>query len=270
MKRFITRFYRIPRLQRYTMALLLMILIVMTPTLFSATPVSGEIRYTLAWDTEGITITPNNWEVVNDLGYRVQVEQGYLVSNQTRLIACEHTHGLIEWLQHRLGMPKAQAGHGADVDEAAIFDASVESLTAFTAISFGSVTVHEPSYCQAHYLAARALRDTRNLPTDTDLFNITLWVSGTYSDAERTNVPFSISTNLNYGQIIPLQTPSLQSIHAEVGAQPVEVEIVRSVRHLFDGVDFVSMDEAQQGKAILWNMLKNLRAQVVSGQTHAV
>jgi hypothetical protein len=42
------------------------------------------------------------------------------------------------------------------------------------------------------------------------------------------------------------------------------------VRHLFDGVDFVSMDEAQQGKAILWNMLKNLRAQVVSGQTHAV
>ncbi len=270
MERFLTHFYRIPRLQRYIMALLLVILIVMTPTLFSTTPVSGEIRYTLAWDTEGITRTANGWEVVNDLGYRVQVEQGYLVSNQTRLIPCEHTHGLIEWLQHRLGLRTAKAGHGADVDEAAILDASVESLTAFTPFAFGSVTVHEPSYCQAHYLAARALRDTRNFPTDTDLFNITVWVSGTYSDAEQTNVPFSISTNLNYGQIIPLQTPRLQSIHAEVGAQPIEVEVVRSVHHLFDGVDFVSMDGAQQGKAVLWNLLKNLRAQVVSGQTHGM
>ena len=269
MKPFSIRLNRIPRLQRYTMAGLLVVLIIMTPMVFSRAPITGEIRYTLAWDTEGITQTQNGWSITNDLGYHVQVEQGYIVSNHTRLIACEHTHGLIEWLQHRFGMPTAQAGHGVDVDEAAIFDASVESLTALTPLLFGSVTVSEPSYCQAHYLTARALRDTRNLPTETDLFNVTLFISGTYSDAEQEAVPFRISTNLNYGQIIPLQAvDTAQLIHAEIGAQPIEVEIVRSVRQLFDGVDFVSMNEAQQSKAVLWNLFKGFRAQVVSGQTH--
>lgn len=271
MNNFFIRLSRIPRLQRYTMAGLLAILIIMTPIVFSREPISGEIRYTLTWDTQGITRTQVGWSITNDLGYHIQVEQGYIVSNQTRLIACEHTHGLIEWLQHRFGMPKAQAGHGADIDEAAIFDASVESLTALTPLIFGRVTVSEPSYCQAHYLAARALRDTRNLPTETDLFNVTLLIRGTYDDAEQEAVPFSISTNLNYGQIVPLQlVDTEQLLHAEVGAQPIEVEIVRSVRQLFDGVDFITMNEAQQGKAVLWNLLKGLRAQVVSGQTHEV
>ncbi|MEO0564505.1 MAG: hypothetical protein AAF125_20540, partial [Chloroflexota bacterium] len=174
----------------------------------------------------------------------VTVTEGYLVSAQARLLACEHAHSMWDWW-----VDVVSAGHGEDEGAETLANAAVvEHLHTLEATTLASVPVAtpEPAYCTGHYVAARALDTTVNLPESPDLFGTTLYIQGTYTRNGEPPTAFTLRTNLNYGQLVDLSRP------ARTGDEPVTVEIVRPVATIFDGVDFATASPELAAKDVLW------------------
>lgn len=249
---------------------LLPILIQGQPNFLSSTT---EITYHLDWTQD--RISPNEdgqgWSVINDLGYHVAVERGYLVTASVQLVPCPKADqgGAASWLIDRLLPRPAYAGHGGEQDESKTTLPYVESLTEPSLVNLDTVPVpHGALYCQAHYLVAYGIEAAKNLPAEPNMVGTSLLVEGMVRASQTGPArPFSIKTDLVWGTITDLRPTAGTADHLRLttGRDAVTVTLRRDLGTLFDGVDFDHMTEIDQAKAVLRSVTNQTQVFVEQG-----
>lgn len=237
----------------------------------ATTPTTGQILYQLDWQWGKATPAADgqSWEVVNDLGYRIRVTRGYLVTGSAQMVACPHTHAaapatlgqhIAEAVSGLFAPSVALAGHGEESDASRIKTPQVESLTAPSPIHLTAQWGNEPSYCQMHYLLAHGVASAQNLPSDVSMIGNSLLIEGEVrgpGQAEAT--AFTIKSPLAWGNNIAL-TAADGSIAPATGVKSgtfLHLIIRRDLGNVFDGVDFVNMTPPDQAKQVLRSIIQN-------------
>ena len=222
---------------------------------------AGNISYILAWDVGDAERTPAGWQFSTDLGYRVALEEGYVTSYAVQALECEHAHGFAAWLRSLVSV--AFAGHPAEKNPAQLSKPTVENLLSLDRLKLGTVTVNEPSYCQVHYVAAKAPPGLEQTPDE--VAGSSLYLQGTYQrDAEVE--PFVIRSDLVWGKVHPLQNADYDEVRALIG-ETLEVVLERKLDTLFDGVNFETDSEETVAKTVLRTLNDGALAVVSSGRT---
>ncbi|MEO0597576.1 MAG: hypothetical protein AAF126_15820 [Chloroflexota bacterium] len=258
------------RLFRAIQIILFVLIVLMAPAIFADyMPVEGEIHYQLNWELGDAELTADGLQVTNDLGYSIVIHEGYVSSYNATMNACEHSHGLFEWLWEQLTPSVAQAGHGEDDDPAMIDTTVVESFTALESAYVGSVTVEEPAYCEGFYLIGSAHYLAQSLPEDFDMLGYSLYLRGRYTTPEGITLPFSLLTDTGWGTLSDLVVPSTEALtHVEVSGDPITISIQRNAETMFDGITFDTLNETDLSRAILRNLTESTQFIVLSGKMH--
>ena len=192
----------------------------------------------------------------------------------TELIECPADQAVTLSLFENLGVQPAYAGHGDELSPARITASYVESLREPIAIDLEAVSVPVSNYCQAHYLIGPAGSETsKNLPIDIDMAGSSLFIEGEYQATNQAKpTAFSLQYKLPDGIITDLATPNntFQKIQATTGDGEINVIIQRDLGNIFNGVDFVTMSEADQAKAILRSLTEGTTVLITQGQTKPI
>jgi hypothetical protein len=232
---------------------------------------SGQIEYGLAWNTAGVQREQNAWVWTSNLGYTVRLERGFVNTYGLQLLSCPHSHSWWETLLSNLEplSGTALAGHSPGQDPAAINSNRIESLLPPVHSSFPAVTVHEPNYCQGYLVAARATLSSQSTSSKNVLASMngkSIFLRGTF-EKNGLKKPFVISSENAFGDAHALENPS-GTVHATISEKPIRVEFVRSLRGLFDDLEFATDSAFDQGMTVLRNLNKHVRVRVVSGMVH--
>ena len=225
-----------------------------------------ELIYQLDWNRDEIILDTDGtgWTATNDLGYTVHLRDGYLTNAGIELLPCEAPQTMsqlspVGWL----GPGTAYAGHGTgESDQSRLALGYVESLTDLSSVEMGQVIVPATQYCQAHYLVAAAPDSAQNLPTGAAP-GLTLSLTGEFIAPNQTEaVPFAIQQTIAWGTIQDLQPigsnrETLVSTSTQPPAEVLRVTVRRQAASLFDGVDFKTMSETDQARAILRSLTEN-------------
>lgn len=189
--------------------------------------VRGKVRYELDWDKRGVRGAANGWSVTNDLGYEIQVTAGRMVTRGIEMVSCHQpTATALGWLR-----PSVYAGHGFLVPDASRLAKPVEEdLSRLVPKLAGELATATPEYCQGHYLV------------------VGLTIEGLWSKDGSKPIAFRASTPQAFGELKELpQKVSLPN--------PMRIRIVRPAR-MFDGIDFLSMNEESTGLRVLRSVVR--------------
>jgi len=235
--------------------------------------VPHEVRYQLDWAWDDAQKVPGGtaWEVTNDLGYRVRVTRGYVTSYSMELVECPKNAGVTPVV--RLGPllwlaveGTAYAGHATGTpNPAAIHPMQVESLTEPRPHQLRTLLLAPQTYCQLHYLLARAGREAPGLPADLDMVDASLHIDGTYQ-APGTSVqtPFSLHTGVAYGALFDHAAHAAAPMHVDTGRGATAVTVRRHLGRIFDGVDFVKMTDRMIAAQILKSLVDHVEVEIKS------
>ncbi|GAB4545057.1 MAG: hypothetical protein OHK0023_02780 [Anaerolineae bacterium] len=237
--------------RRFVIALGLVVLSRLLTSLAAASTAPRDINMALSLTWEVGAAQPLEdgvgWRVTTETGYEVWLEEGYLVSYSVQLIECPHEHA---WLGVEI---VAKAGHGEENDPTLIKTSTLEALHLPVTTALGTVTGSEPSYCEAHYLVARADKSAVEGFSEPDMQATSLYLRGKYRRiGEEQFTPFEARTNLANGTIGALQDGLNQPMPL---AQAGTVRVVRRLSRIFDRVDFAAMDSATIAKSALWMLI---------------
>lgn len=231
------------------------------------------VSYRLEWSSEGAAIEPggSGWETTTDRGYRVHVERGYLVDYSMELVECpkevreSDADSLWAWFAERA----AWAGHMPTTpNPAAIHTPHIEALHAPTNFEVGALLLAPQRYCRVHYLIARSNRSAVGLPDDVDMVERSLYVRGTYQ-AATTAAPsrFELGTSAANAVLTELFPPGRFGDHGaafvvDTGRENARVVIHRTLKSLFDGVEFDTMPKARIERQVLQNLIDHIEIAV--------
>ncbi|MCW1968979.1 MAG: hypothetical protein KIH69_012785 [Anaerolineae bacterium] len=236
-----------------------------------AATTTGQILYQLDWQWGKAKPAADgqSWEVVNDLGYRIRVTRGYLVTGNAQMVACPHTHAAVpatlgeqiaEAVTGLFAPSVAMAGHGEEGDPSRIKTPQVESLTAPIPIHLTAQWGNEPNYCEMHYLLAYGIASAQNLPSEVSMIGSSLLIEGEVRGPGQTEAtPFSIKSPLAWGSNKALIATD-GSIDPKTGVTAgtfLHLIIRRDLGNVFDGVDFVKMPPPDQAKQVLRSIIEN-------------
>jgi hypothetical protein len=235
------------------------------------TRTAHQVRYQLDWVWDGATKTADGtaWEVTNDLGYRVGVTRGYVTSYSMELVECPKDTAAIPVaglgrLLWSIVEATAYAGHATGTpNPAAIRPMQVESLTAPTVRQVGAVLLAPQTYCQLHYLVARAGREAPGLPADLDMVDTSLHIDGTYRAPGTTaDTPFTLHTSVAYGALFDHTVSSSALMLVDTGSSTTEVTVRRHLGRIFDGVDFVKMTDRMMAGQVLKSLIDHVEVEI--------
>jgi len=230
----------------------------------SAQPLTRSVRYVLEWKMSKVEETPGaaGWEITNDLGYRVHVTRGYLVTRSLELIPCNPVPPLAALLKRigdRIGPRPAYAGHSAIADPSATKNAEVESLLSPRSHAVATLYPGPQKYCQAHYLIARADPSATGLPSEVDMVDQSLRLEGWFrrpGDSQET--PFTVVTAVGNGKLLDLPRGLGEGSCALNTASTSGVVVVRrNLDTIFDHVDFANMPDKRIGREVLQNLIND-------------
>lgn len=210
-----------------------------------------ELVYLLDWNTEGVILEDGLLMFTNDLGYNIELHNGYLVTYSAELVTCEETSAL-DWLNDTFLPQTAHAGHGGDdPDQSKSTNIIVESLTVPESTVLDQLFLNETSYCNLHYLVGPGA-DYAMTPSVDELESQSLFLSGVYyAPNSEIAIPFEIETDLAWGQLNAIEELTLHDGH-------VQVTITRNLGSIFDRLDFAEFDAAEGGVTILQNLMDGL------------
>ena len=200
----------------------------------------------------------------SDLGYRVEIDRGYLTTYTVSLVACDRNSTVSLGSQVLRGVGRALAarafaGHSDEVDDSALPYSTVEDLVALEATELGGTAFDADEYCEVHYLVGPASEVAEDMPDDLAQLGATLTLVGVAYPADSSvGVPFSLWTDLANGELLAFTDSTL----APLVGTGVEARILRRPSTWFDGVDFVSATESEINRAILGNILDDVRVQL--------
>ena len=217
----------------------------------------SSVHYALSFSQGRATmLAEGGFSVTNDLGYEVTIQSGYLVTYSASLIHChDETDSLALF---SLGIRSAYAGHSGISDFSAMEIPHVESLTAPVALDLGTIGFPAATYCQLHYLIARADDDAVGMPEDADMDRISLRVSGHYrAPGGADALAFDLSTSAANGSVTDLG-PLLEGADCEEGAG-LDVTVERDLGTLFDGAELDQMSDDALASRLLENLITHAR-----------
>lgn len=239
--------------------------------------------WTLDWDTEGVVFPEGGgaeWET--DLGYRVHVDDGRILSHSVAFGPCDSASsgatgslggswfggrgarearpwGLGGW---SLGVRSARA-HADSADPSTIETSLVEDLTSPHAADFDT-SFTAARHCRAHYLLARPMAATKG-PDDVSMEQRSLYVTGTYERGGAME-PFVIDTWWPQGNLADLDgampSEAYESARASGTAHHAFVTVTRHLGALFDGIDFEAATEDQVAGLAVDNLVRGVTFEV--------
>lgn len=222
------------------------------------------------WDDAKKTADGAALEVTTNLGYRVRVTRGYVTTYSMELVECPKDTGATPVA--RLGAllwsaveSTAYAGHATGTpNPAAIRPMQVESLTQPAAHDVGAVMLAPQTYCQLHYLVARAGRDAPGLPGDLDMVDVSLHVDGSYrAPGASADVPFTLHTASANGTVLD-RTVNSTAIRVDTGSDATQVTVRRHLGRIFDGVDFGEMTDKMAAGQVLKSLVDHVEVEMTS------
>lgn len=202
--------------------------------------------WTLAWDDEGVSYPEaGGFEVETDLGYRVHVESGWVLSHSVSLGPCETASAPAEASWWGLGVRTARA-HTGSTEPSTIETSRIEDLLSARDVEVSN-SFPAARYCRAHWLLARPTGETAGAE-GVSMENRSVLLNGTF---ERGGVAagFAIDTWWPQGVLIdlPLTMDGAEHEAARRDGEPRHafVTVTRYLGRMFDGVDFevASQDE---------------------------
>jgi hypothetical protein len=225
-----------------------------------ADAVNGDVSYALAWNLEGATVDADgSWSVITDLGYTVTITGGHLITFSATLVACPHTHGILDRIFGIVSPAVAWAGHSSADDPALVGGPIVQSLVDHDSVELGTTTVHESSYCEGHTNWGGG-----GLVADSTLELVGTWQAP--GDTEPR--PLVVSSRLNWGTKASLERDQISAVYAEIGPDPVSIQIVRDLVTAFDGIEFVTADEESIATSFLRSLAGTTHFEVTGGTIH--
>ncbi len=191
-----------------------------------------EVTYLLTWDTSRIEPLAQGWAVETDLGYRVEIEDGFLVSYALHLEPCA---ALFHSGSDRSDMPTPR----------------VERLDTFETTLLAPVTFPTQRYCGVAYDLARADWTAEGAPEDLEVDGVTLALEGRWSREGGEPVEFSWSSSLTASNSYPLEV--------QRPTRRARVELRRDAGALFDGLELADEDPDVLLRDVLINLVLDAR-----------
>lgn len=234
-----------------------------------------EIRYRLAWDAlDAQAVDAGVLSTTTDRGYRIRLRRGYLTSYSMELVECPPPVAPLAVLGSLLFSAlegTAHAGHASGTpNPAAIRPMQVESLTAPVGLAAGSAVPPPQSYCQLHYLIARAGGEARGLPGDLDMVDASLHLEGTYTAPGSTSeVPFAVHAAIANGVLRNRSVAPAAPIRVESGRSAMQVTVRRHLTRAFDGIDFATASQASVAAAVLQSLVDHVDVEIEALDEHS-
>ena len=214
--------------------------------------------WTLAWDTEGASFPEEGGvEIETDLGYRVRVSTGRILSHSLSFGLCDPGAAASpEQATFSFGLPvRAARAHAEDADPSMIEASLVEDLTAPRDAELDS-SFAAARYCRAHWLVARPLAATKG-PADVPMEGRSLLVTGAAERDGRLH-EIAIDTWWPDGLLVELTeaaaADALRAAGSDGEPRHAFVTVTRHLGRLFDGIDF----ETASGDEVTGLVLENL------------
>ncbi len=235
----------------------------------------GQIRYELAWSTEGIEAVGESeaWSATTDTGVWVRVDRGYLVTYSIELVECEDPEGpdvVWNWAS-LLEIQAAHAGHGTSLpNPVAIADPYVESLTDIRPSVFGTTAAEGATYCETFYLVAKGLRETRHLPDDAVMVGRSLFIDGAFrAPGAQEEVGFVVESSGADGLLSRLVAGGMVGAgapmtHYQSAREAAVVRVERRLSTLFDGLDWTRVGDEDFSRGVLRNLIDNAQISVAT------
>jgi len=227
------------------------------------------VRWVLDWgavsnDEQGFTL-------INDLGYRVRVEAGWIGSWGVTLVECSEDEADADADAERrptteLGVASPwliAEGHasGEDDPSAWVF-AGVESLIEQRTVEADPIASLDARYCEVHYLLgpigetsegfAAAASALAQIDPEASLVGASVLILGSWEPpggGEPT--PFVLRSEQAYGKILALDSAAVESAGGEI-----EVVLTRELASMFDQVDFATAELEDAAWTVLGNLAK--------------
>ncbi|HAN30523.1 MAG TPA: hypothetical protein DCQ06_02900 [Myxococcales bacterium] len=223
-----------------------------------------ELVYALRWDTSDVTLNPDSgglFELVNDKAVRFVVDRGWLTSYSFEALVCAKGAGQNTWLPslRDILIPRAWAGHSdIPVGPAKVRASFVEDLALLDQSQTAAVVlVNELRICRLHLVLARADQFTSRWPTEVDMDTTTLHLEGRYLQGDVWQ-SFQWRTDVAWADIYDLPT------EWDTGWGGVEITVVRSLKHLLDGIDPKGQDPKDAARQVLQNVIEHVVIQTKS------
>lgn len=226
--------------------------------------------WTLEWDTRGLTsLDSGGFETTTDLGYRVIVQEAWLLSHSVSFGSCDTLSQFagakpdngLNW-SHFLPIKSAWA-HTEDTDPSTLETSYLEDLTKPASLEFS--TAFTPArYCRAHWLVARATNPTQGA-AGPDMTQKSLFIKGFYEHGAQRG-SFLVDTWWPHGLLADLSdlTQSAEYENARRDGEPRHafVTVTRSAATLFDGIDFETASNDELTGLALNNLMDHTTVEV--------
>ena len=228
----------------------------------------ASLVYTLDWDREGVTFLGTGWSTVNDLGFEFEIRQAFATTYSMELVPCDSEArpdaglgDLVERVLEWIGPSKAFAGHGgAPFNPTRLGQSLVESVHNVVPFVSAPIAVEGATYCQFHYLVARAHGGTQQLPGTLDYVGHSAIFEGRWRQSEGPWQDFQWKSQLPWGEILALE--SVAGADKQPVGAPTEVLVIRPLAGLMRGLDPVEMRAEVLGNQVVKNMVEGTRIEI--------
>ena len=211
----------------------------------------SSVIYNIQWDKKGIEHHDSGgWTVQTDLGYKVYLRKGFLVTYAATLKRCtvNKDKGTL-WFPDFL-FSTAWAGHGLYQDPSAVHSTIVEDLSTLKTRFLGSASFPKASYCGTEMLLARSDAKTQNLPEDIDMLQYSLYLDLLWSKQDSKPIPLEVKIKLSHSGSAPFSTISAQG-------NSLSITQTRLSSGLFDQIDFKTEIPERAARQVLRNVIKD-------------
>lgn len=200
--------------------------------------------------------------VVNDLGYRVELDRWVTVSASIELRPCEASASLI-W---RLVGGTAAAHVTPTLYRAGGSAQPRDLLGAGAATLFGQLTPPAGDYCQVRYASSPADADIEGSGGGASLLGKSMVISGRYTPpGGEASVPFSLATTLGTRVDLPeIAATSEAPLFTLRSGEQLTVTVTLDPAAMFDGIDFALQGPAQVESQLVFNLARGMQLALVA------
>ena len=211
----------------------------------------SSVVYRVNWNQEGVVQDKGGgWMVQSDLGYKVHLRRGFLVTYGASLKPCEPTNQTGSRWSPLFWGANAWAGHGQFQDASAVHSTIVEDLTTLNPRLLGQATFPLASYCEAELLIARSDHKTQNLPKEVDMLQHSLYLDLLWSKDDSKDVPLEVKVKLAHSGSAAFSSSTQSS--------SLTVTQTRLVSGLFDQIEFKTEHPARVARQVLSNLMSDV------------
>lgn len=224
------------------------------------------IQYQYALESAGAQPNPaGGWRVTLPSGQKLHVCRGWATLYTAQLVPCQQngkttTPASLGFLR-LLAPPQAFAGHSKQLDPSGLNPPMVLPLDKPGLFPLALKTFPAQTYCQAHFLMARATQEAVGLPADVDMVRTSLHLEGTLESASGASLKtLTIHTPVAHGKLVDLPQEVLTRA-AQHGGK-LEITLHQSLGTLFDQVQLEQLPEPRLARAVLQNLIDHTALEV--------